>query len=113
MAEVRLERRLELDDPAAHSDSNRLGAIAGPRLFHNMLVVALYRLFRDEKFVGDIPVAVAPGDITKNFNLATSESFVAVVFSQVSAISGVMRFFPAWTWRITPTRSLGGVLFRT
>src|SRR5271157_685793 len=82
---LRLDWRydLELYDAAAHSDSDRLGAITGSELFHNVLDVDLNCLFGDEQFIGDVPVTISARDLTKDFNLSASESFVAVMFGQI------------------------------
>jgi hypothetical protein len=88
------KRDLQLDDPAAHSDGDRLSAIAGAELLHDVLDVYLYCLFRNEEFVGNVPVSVSVRDLTQDLNLATSESLVAVVFRQICRNLGRNALFP-------------------
>jgi hypothetical protein len=54
---------LQVDDAAADCNGNRLGAIAGAQLLHNMLDVNLDRAFGDEEAVSDVAIAIALGNM--------------------------------------------------
>jgi hypothetical protein len=55
---------LQLDDSATYSDRDRLRSVAGAQLFHDVLDMYLYSLFRDEKPFCDVAIPVATGDMT-------------------------------------------------
>jgi len=103
-------RFLQLDDSAADADRDRLGAIARPELVHDVLDVNLYGFFRDEEFSAMSRFRFPPGNSAKDFYLARRQIVVAQMFRSRAANCEGMRFFPAWTWRITSTSSLGGML---
>ena len=52
---------LELNNPPAHSNGDRLRSIAGAELFHDVLDVYLHSLFGDEELVRDISVTISAG----------------------------------------------------
>ena len=53
----------ELDYAPAHTDCDRLSAIACAQLLHYVFDVDFNRLFRDEQLFGDVTVTVAAGDL--------------------------------------------------
>ena len=55
-----VRRRSQLDDAAAQRDGDRLRAVAGPELLHDVLDVNLDGLFRDEEAFRDVAVTVPP-----------------------------------------------------
>src|SRR5580692_1860813 len=74
---------LELNNPPAHSDGDCLRAIAGAELFHDVFDMHLYSLFSNEQLVRDIPVTISAGNLGENFDFASGECFVTIMFSQM------------------------------
>src|SRR5580698_7241124 len=70
---------LEMDNAAADGNRNGLGAVAGSQLGHDVLDVYLDGPFRNEEFIGDVPVTVAFGDLLQDLNLAGCQLLIAVV----------------------------------
>jgi len=70
---------LQVDDPAAQTNRDGLGAITCPEFLHDVLDVDLYSLFCDEELFSDVPIPVSPSNLTEHFYLAVRQSLVADV----------------------------------
>src|SRR5579864_2159248 len=84
--EVGLDGRgfgLELNNSPAHSDGDRLRAITGAELFHDVFDMHLHSLLGDKEFVRDIPVTISAGNLGEHFNFASGECFVTIMFGQM------------------------------
>lgn len=101
---------LQFDDSAAEPNRYGLRPVTCPQLFHDVFDVNLDRFFGNEKLFRDVAIPVSPGNLPEYFDLTNRQVFVAEMFSQPAASCMGMRFFPAWTWRIVSTSSLGGML---
>jgi hypothetical protein len=60
----------EVDDSAAQRDRHRLRAVNGSQLLHDVLDVDFDGLLRDEKSLGDVPIAVSSAHVFENGPLA-------------------------------------------
>src|ERR1035441_4527008 len=70
-------------DSATNSDGNCFGAIAGSKLLHDVLDMALDGLFRDEQLCPDIAIPVSSCNLLKNFNLAIAQGLITQMFSKL------------------------------
>src|SRR5271170_7628912 len=69
-----------MNNSALHRDGNRLGSVAGPKLFHDVFDVDLDRLFGDEEPFTNVAVTVAATDLLQHLDFTGSQRFIAVVF---------------------------------
>lgn len=72
-----------MNNSALYRDGNRLGSVAGPKLFHDVFDVDLDRFFRDKEPFSNVAVTVAATDLLQHLNFPGSQCFVAVVFCKV------------------------------
>jgi len=89
---------------------DRLVRSLAPELCPDVLDVNLYGFFRDEEFFSDVAIPVSPGNSAKDFYLASVKSSSLKMFRKPRRQLRGDALFPAWTWRITSTSSLGGML---
>src|SRR5947209_2438422 len=75
--------RLQLDNAAAHGNRDRLGAVAGAQLLHDVLDVNLDRVFGDEEELGDVAVPIPSGDVLQHVFLAVGQGLVADVLGEM------------------------------
>jgi len=68
---------LQLNDSSTDGNCNRLGAITGAQLFHDVFDVNLDRFLSYEEPVGDVTIAVPFRDVLKDFDLTRSQSVFA------------------------------------
>src|SRR4029077_12413049 len=54
-----------------------------PQLVHDVADVDFYGLLCNEETFGDFPIAVSPGHLLENLDLASGESVIAEMFSQL------------------------------
>src|SRR5215470_13034766 len=74
-----------MDDAPPETDCNGLSAIVRSEFFHDVLDMDLYCFLRDEKLLGDVPVAVAARHPLQDLDLAFAKPFVRDVFSQLGS----------------------------
>ena len=66
-----------MDYPAAYSDGDSFGAVAGSEFFHDVLDMSFDRLFGDEEERRYIGVSISPGYLLQNIHFALAQRFVA------------------------------------
>src|SRR5215212_11793753 len=76
-------RSLQLDDAAAEGDGDRLRAVAGAELLHDVLDVNLHGLLGDEELFGDVAVTVPARDQPENVQLALGQRLIPQVLGDV------------------------------
>src|SRR6266700_3853093 len=84
----------ELDNAAAHTDCDRLSAIACAQLLHYVFDVDLNGLFRDEQLFGNVTVTVAACDLPQHVDFALGECFISIVLCQLGCYLRSNRFLP-------------------
>src|SRR5580658_1192223 len=67
----------QLDDAAPHSHGDRLSAVFGAELLHDVLDMNLDRLLRDKQEFGDLAIAIARGHPAQHLNLPSGEGLIA------------------------------------
>ncbi len=65
-----------MDYPAAYSDGDSFGAVAGSEFFHDVLDMSFDRLFGDEEERRYIGVSISPGYLLQNVHFALAQGFV-------------------------------------
>src|SRR5262249_32473180 len=89
-----VEQELELNEPSANTDRDCLCAIVRAEFFHDVLKMSFDRFFCNKKRVSNVPIALSPGELTKNFHFTPGKPFLAIVFRQVSCNFGRNAFLP-------------------
>src|ERR1700733_10411183 len=82
------EVALQLNHAAAHRDRDRLRAVAGTQLIHQVPHVNLDGFLGNKQPLGDVPVAIAAGDKPQYIELPRRESFVAEMLGKLSGHFG-------------------------
>jgi hypothetical protein len=54
---------LELNNAAPSGYGDGVSAVAGAKLLHDVFHVRFHSLFRDEKLVGNVPIAISAGGL--------------------------------------------------
>ena len=65
-----------MDYPAAYSDGDSFGAVAGSEFFHDVLDMSFDGLFGDEEERRYIGVSISPGYLLQNIHFALTQGFV-------------------------------------
>src|ERR687893_2676707 len=76
-------RSLQLDHAAAEGDGDRLRAVAGAELLHDVLDVNLHRLLGDGEPFGDVAVTVPARDQPEHLQLAPGQRLLPEVLGDV------------------------------
>ena len=72
-----------MDDPAAYSDGDRFGAVAGSEFFHDVLNMAFDCFFGDEEESRYIAVSISSGNLLENIHFALAQRFVTHVLGKM------------------------------
>jgi hypothetical protein len=56
------------DKSTARRDSERVGSVTGPQFLHDLLQVALHRVFRNEQPLPDIAIPISTRDVRQNLD---------------------------------------------
>ena len=59
-----------MDYPAAYSDRDSFGAVAGSEFFHDVLNMSFDRFFGDEEERGNIAISISSRDLLQNIHFA-------------------------------------------
>jgi hypothetical protein len=60
---IPVSESLQLNKAAPRGYGDGVGAVAGAELLHDVLHVRFHSLFRDEKLVGNVPIAISAGGL--------------------------------------------------
>src|SRR5271155_80852 len=78
-----MRQTLELDYPAAYSNGDSFGAVAGSKFFHDVLNMPFHRLFGDEEERRYIAISISPGYLLQNIHFTLAQGFLTHMFRKM------------------------------